>query len=34
MIKKKANTVQMILVEACDDGEKHLNRMGECETKT
>lgn len=34
MITKKANTVQMNVFEASDDDEKHLNRVGECETKT
>lgn len=33
MITKKANTVQTNVVEASDD-EKHLNRVGDCETKT
>lgn len=34
MITKKANTVQMNVVKTSDDDEKHLNRVGDCETKT
>lgn len=33
MITKKANTVLANAVETSDD-EKHLNRVGDCETKT
>lgn len=35
MITKKANTVQMNVIKTSDgDDEKHLNRVGDCETKT
>lgn len=33
MITKKANAVQANAVKTSDD-EKHLNRAGDCETKT
>lgn len=34
MITKKANAVQMLNVVEASDDENHLNRVGDCETKT